>query len=241
MQLLDGIALLICTGDRKDAAAVALEQGTNSLKIFFCKSHPCTQEERDYIKGLLRIIQTAACGENIVEPLLLYAIPACREKIKARILKIERELYKVKKLRGGLENIVGEFTPRFQDDIRRITKASLGPDIFFVWFFANLADAYRRMDTEKILLLMSFAHSISISPDLRFALPHSDLVRKIKKFGDYYSAAVNISMGISESRVYFKLRNSLTFTEVSLTLLTILFLHNIDFLSSFTLIQFLSL
>jgi hypothetical protein len=94
LNLLDGIALLLVTEDKADAAAVSSRLTPTSIEFFYAKNRPCTMSMKNYVESLLKEIKEykpSRRGE-FIENVLTKAASACTEKIRNRIRKISVEL-----------------------------------------------------------------------------------------------------------------------------------------------------
>jgi hypothetical protein len=94
LELLDGIALLLVTDDKADAAAVTFEQTPESIEFYYAKNRPCTDAEKSYIDSLLNLVmhsessQRNACTMAIVSK----AVAMCLKKVRSRIRKLASEI-----------------------------------------------------------------------------------------------------------------------------------------------------
>jgi hypothetical protein len=94
LDLLDGLALILVTGDTSDVAAVSFQQNTSSIEFFYSKNQPSTATEQQYIESMLKLVKTfdqskrGQCTSRIVE----MSVQACIRKVRSRVKKLVKEL-----------------------------------------------------------------------------------------------------------------------------------------------------
>lgn len=228
MRLLDGIALLLCTGAKKEAAAVTFETTGAGTKLFYCKNRPCDVREKSYISGLLEIVQNAVRYEDCVMSIMGYIIPECRGKIKSRLGKVACEIL-------SLQNISPDgkvsFKPseNFERHIRLTLKNSVPDDMPIDIFLQVVMDFMEKLpleNSELVADLMEMAHFIGLAKDVHIVIPHPVLVWRLKKFGEFFAAAKHIAWMTLFDRDVSSRKKLITITEVSvITDPFILFLH----------------
>jgi hypothetical protein len=96
LRLLDGIALLLATGEKGDVAAVSFLHTAASIEFYYSKNRPYTPKETEYIRKLLDMVRCYKPTEKQewVEKCVGLALQTCIKKLGGRLRKITNELRK---------------------------------------------------------------------------------------------------------------------------------------------------
>lgn len=217
MKLLDGIALLLCTGAKKEAAAVTYEATGAGTNLFYCKNRPCDAKEKGYGSGLLEIVKNAVRYEGCIASIMDYIIPECQGKIKSRLGKLVREVSNLQNISLDRKIPVNP-SASFERHIRMVLKNSVPDDMPIDIFLQVVIDFVQKLPLDNFGLvgdLMEMAHFIGLAEDIHTVIPHPILVWRLQKFGEFFGAAKNIAWITFFDREVSSRKNLITLTEVS--------------------------
>lgn len=217
MKLLDGIALLLCTGDKKEAAAVTYEATGAGTNLFYCKNRPCGSKEKNYVSGLLEIVKNAVQYETCVVSIMEHIIPECQGKIKSRLGKLMREISNLQKISPNGKIFVNP-SENFERHIRMVLANSVPEDMPMDIFLQVVMDFVEKLPLDNHGLvedLMEMTHFIGLAKDVHTVIPHPDLVWRLQKFGEFFGAAKDIAWITLFDREVSSKKNLITLTEVS--------------------------
>lgn len=218
MKLLDGIALLLCTGVKREAVAVTYESTGAGIKLFYCKNRPCDATEKSYAAGLLEIVKNAVLYENCVVSIMDYIIPECQSKIKSRLGKLVNEVSKLQKSSPGGKISVSP-SANFEKHIRVTLANSVPSDMQMESFLQVVMGFAEKLPLDNFGLvgdLMEMTYFIGLARDIHTVIPHPALVWRLQKFGEFFGAAKNIAWITLFDREVFSRKKLITLTEVSL-------------------------
>lgn len=217
MKLLDGIALLLCTGEKKEAAAVTYEATGAGTNLFYCKNRPCDEKEKDYVSGLLEVVKNAVLYEDCVESIMNYIVPECQGKIRSRLGKLVREISNLQRISSDGKISVNP-SVNFERHIRMVLKNSVPDDMPMDIFLQVVLDFVEKLPLDNRSLvadLMEMTHFIGLAKDVHTVIPHPVLVWRLQKFGEFFGAAKSISWITFFDREVSSRKNLITLTEVS--------------------------
>ena len=113
LQTLDGIALLLVTGDKSDVAAVTVSShplSNGQLRTVFhvMKNDSCTVKERQYHEQFCRVISDVNMDyETLLNTLCNLVVKNCQKKIKRRATKLQQALQERQSLQDDEINPFG--------------------------------------------------------------------------------------------------------------------------------------
>lgn len=199
LELLNLLSLLLVTQAKGDVAAVMFRVlSKDNIELHYTKNRPCTNTEKSYISEILATVRDTTSDIHITAwKLLSLVIPNCKRKMKSRATKICDRLTEL------LEN------PPFaiHDEACTTTaenslRDAIGPDVFpttitmpqFVrGWFKYLQQRPNTIFTEwhagGVYQMLHLAYSIGHKPDISNLL-EPKLLRRVRKLGDYYGAAL---------------------------------------------------
>ncbi|KAI9766957.1 MAG: hypothetical protein M1839_004665 [Geoglossum umbratile] len=229
LNLLDGIALLLVTGDKGDVAAVSFVHTGTSIEFFYAKNRPCTPQETAYIQKLLEMTRSFKTSESgvWVSRVLELVIQTCVKKVKGRMRKITNELKKIgfsSSLR--LENLnnlpIWRETDRKGEIVEayRRTFPSQKPeegvsdrDILLRYFrgLFTVSGPEGQIEGAKAAVFLSRYIGIALRTDP--IIGNATIVRRIQKLGDYAGAVQTLVKMLLDPAIY-GFRHAIKFTEV---------------------------
>lgn len=229
IKLLDGIALLLCTGVKREAVAVTYESTGAGINLFYCKNRPCDAKEKSYGAGLLEIVKNAVLYENCVMSIMDYIIPECQSKIKSRLGKLVSEVSKLQKISPGGSISVSP-SANFEKHIRVTLANSVPSDMPMELFLQIVMEFVEKLPLDNFGLvgdLMEMTYFIGLAKDIHTVIPHPALVWRLQKFGEFFGAAKNIAWITLFDREVSSRKKLITLTEVSLITdpFTLVFTH----------------
>lgn len=199
LRLLDDIALLLITQSTSDVAAVTFEQTSNAIVFYFSKNRPSTASELKCYDSLLKFalqpgeLATRAMG------LLERVVPPCRNKISARIKRLQRVIPT-----GSLANLIPPcsdlidlgFRDYLSQSVSGMFNASCASG-FLRDYLALVRDTNPlRCPVDELVQLVQFASIVGSFHGIKDFLRDEDITRRLRKVGNYYGATRRITRSL---------------------------------------------
>jgi len=214
LALLDLLALLIVTKAKSDVAATMLVTN-GSMKFYYSKNRPLTNDENSYVCTLFDIAcKTDRAPNDRSSDLLALVVDKCQRKIKARLSKV---LWRTKELNSAPDRgIVSDGS--VPAELVRKLKSALGIEpeqclnACLIGWFDHLESV---RDLESLGEATTFANLIGLAPYIHLVIDQM-LLRRIRKLGEYKAATVNLVGEID--RLSPETRKTLIIQEVRIEL-----------------------
>lgn len=216
MQLLDGIALLLCTGEKKEPTAVTFEETGGGTNFYYSKNRPCDEQEKNYVSGLLEIVKNSARYDQCIRSVLHYAIPACQGKLESRLDKVVFEIQTIQESSSD-GSIVFNSSESFETHVRTILGDCVPDDMQMDVFLQIIVRAILGVSPEEtgdMEFLLKVVHFIGVAEDIHTVMPYPVLVWRLQKLGDFFGAARSIAWITMFDREVAPRKKLMTFTEV---------------------------
>lgn len=191
LRLLNDIALLLVTQGSSDVASVMFEQSSYEIVFYYAKNRATTNKERAYIESLRDIALSLTDINDCSTKLLARVIPMCRAKIISRLKKLIRCL--PVPLSVG-EDVDDDFRAHLLMRVPLFLSRGISATDFVHNYFAAVRVVNIPRCTDQVLeRFIRFASIIGSYKPLKNLLSDDMTIRRLRKFGDYYSATKRIA------------------------------------------------
>lgn len=194
LELLNLLSLLLVTEAKGDVAAAMFRVlSKDNLELHYAKNRPCTTDEKAYIHAIFATVCDMTSVSNTCWKPLSLVIPACKRKMMSRANKVCKLLAELPVTVAHTDcTVIAETFLRSAVGGSVFPLSSNMPDFIRSWFTHLLqkpAAIFKAWNTGRVYQMLHLSYSIGHAPDISRLLD-PQLLRRIRKLGDYYRAAL---------------------------------------------------